>query len=166
MVYLVPKLEIKLEDVIKARQEAKTLLEEAIKARGKKPEAYVIRDVLPKTDLGLANEEWKITYTAGYTWESKVDKTLPEDNFGCFYGFQNNAADPKTLAVKFYKDVIPVEVVQVENVYTYAEPIGFFTPLVWSESEKIKVEMYGKAAGDDFPVIRGLWAELRRKIIG
>jgi len=159
-------LEITLSELIKARQEASDLLVEAIRARGKRPEEYVIRDVLPKTDLGLSNEEWKISYTAAYTWETKVNKKLPEDNFGAFYGFQNNAANPLTLAVKFYKDVIPVEVIQVENVYTYREPIGFFTPLVWSESETLKVEMYGKASGNDFPVIRGLWAELRRKVIG
>jgi len=166
MVYVIPMGEVKLEDVIAARKEATRLLTEAISARGKKPEAYVIRDILPKTDLGLANEEWKISYAAAYAWEKKVDLTLPEDKFVVFFGYFNNSATPKTLAIKFYKDVTPIEVIEVENVYTYKNnPIGFFTPLVWSESEKLTAEFYGNAVGDDTPGIRGFVAELKRKTV-
>jgi len=165
MVFIVPKDELTIEDLKKARSEAEDLLIEAIKAKGLKPEEFLIRDVLPKTDLGLTNEEWKITYTAAYTWESKVDFTLPDKKFIVFYGAGNNAANPLTTAVKFYKDVVPVEVVQIEKIYTYMEPTGYFTPLVWSETEGLKIEFYGKASGDDFPVLRGLVAELRKKVI-
>lgn len=165
MVYIIPSAEIRLEDKIAARHEAARILVNLIKARGKKPEAYVIRDILPKTDLGLENEEWKITYSAAYAWERKINLTVPEDKFVVFYGYQNNSAAPKTLAVKFYKDVTPIEVIQVENLYTYAEPIGFFTPLGWGESEGLAVEFYGNAAGDDYVVLRGLVAELRKKTI-
>ncbi len=164
--YVIPFKEVRLEDVIRAREESRNLLQEAIRARGKKPEAYVIRDILPKTDLGLANEEWKVSYTSAYAWEKKIDLTLPEDKFIVFFGYQNNAANPLTLAIKFYKDVIPIEVIQVENLYSYDEPIGFFTPVAWSESETLKIEFYGRAAGDDYPVLRGLVAELRKKTVG
>jgi len=163
--YIIPMAEIKLEDVIRARTVAVDYLKDAIKARGKSPDAYVIRDVLPKTDLGLANEEWKISYTSAYTWESKIDKTMEEDKFIVIFGYQNHSAAPKTLAIKFYKDVTPIEVIQVENLYAHEEKIGFFTPMVWSESEKIKVEFYGNAAGDDNTVFRGFVAELRRKTV-
>jgi hypothetical protein len=125
----------------------------------------VIRDILPKDDLGLTNNEWKVSYTGAYGWEAKISLTLPEDKFVAFYGYQNNSAAPKTLALKFYKDTIPVEVIQVENLYTYAEPVGFFTPMGWAESEGLKIEFYGNAAGDDYPVLRGLVAELRKKTI-
>jgi len=165
LVYVIPSAEIELKDKIAARQEASRILTDLIKARGKKPEAYVIRDILPKTDLTLTNEEWKVSYTAAYTWEKKIDVTVPEDKFIVFYGYQNNSASPKTLAIKFYKDVTPIEVIQVENLYTYMEPIGFFTPLGWGESEGLKAEFYGNAAGDDYPVLRGLVAELRKKTI-
>jgi hypothetical protein len=164
--YIIPAKELELRNVILNRETAVRKLTEAITARGKKPDAYVIRDILPKTDLGLANEEWKITYTSAYTWETKINLTLPEDKFIVIFGFQNNATNPLTLAVKFYKDVIPIEVIQVESLYTYDEPIGFFTPLVWSESETLKVEFYGRAAGDDYPVLRGFVAELKKKTVG
>jgi hypothetical protein len=37
--------------------------------------------------------------------------------------------------------------------------------MCWSESDGLKIEFYGNAAGDDYPVLRGLTAELRRKTI-
>ena len=165
MVYILPRQEIRFEEIIEARREAVRLLTESIRARGKDPGAYVIRDILPKTDLGLANEEWSITYTSAYTWEAKIDFELPEDKFVVFYGYQNNSGNPLTLALKFYKDVVPIEVIQVENLYTYNEPIGFFTPLAWSESERLKIEFYGRASGSDYPVLRGFVAELRKKTV-
>jgi len=165
VVYVIPFAEVKLDDVIKARQEAVRLLTEAIKARGKDPGAYVIRDILPKTDLGLANEEWKISYASAYAWEKKIDVTVPEDKFIVFFGYANYSATPKTLAIKFYKDVTPIEVVEVEGLYAHREKVGFFTPLVWSESEGLKVEFYGNAAGDDYVVLRGFVAELKRKTV-
>jgi hypothetical protein len=163
--WIVPARELRLETIIQARDEAVRILQDLIRTRGKDPRAYVIRDILPKTDLGLSNEEWKISYTSAYTWEDKVDKTLEEDKFLVIFGYQNNSATPKTTAIKFYKDVVPIEVVQVENLYTYDEPIGFFTPLAWSESERIKIEFYGNSAGDDYVILRGFVAELRRKTV-
>lgn len=163
--YIVPFKEVRFEDVVNARISAVNMLKDAIRARGKNPDAYVIRDVLPKTDLGLANEEWKISYASAYAWETKIDKTMEEDKFVVIFGYQNHSAAPKTLAIKFYKDVTPIAVVQVESLYAHQEKIGFFTPIVWSESEKIKVEFYGNAVGDDSAVLRGFVAELRRKTI-
>lgn len=166
MAYVIPRLEVELKDIINTRLEATRILSELIKARGKRSDAYVIRDILPKTDLGLANEEWKITYTNAYTWEAKIDKTLEDDKFIVIYGVQGKqGVTPKTLAVKFYKDITPVDVVQIENIFAYREPIGFFTPISWSESERIKVEFYGNASGDDIIVFRGFVAELRKKTI-
>ena len=163
--YVVPFKELELSTVIKARDASVQALKDAIKSRGKNPDAYVVRDILPKTDLGLANEEWKITYTTAYSWQTVISQTMPEDKFIVLYGVQLNSPVPKTLAIKFYKDVNPVEVIEVENLFTYQEPIGFFSPLVWSESETIRVDFYGNATGDDYIVLRGFVAELKRKTI-
>jgi hypothetical protein len=163
--YIIPSQELKLEDKIEARKHALDLLTSMIKARGKDPAQYVVRDILPKTDLGLAAEEWKITFTKAYEWERKVNIKLEQDKFIVFYGYQNNSAVPKTLAVKFFVDVKPIEVIQVENLYTYDEPIGFFTPLGWMENETLGIDFYGNSAGDDYPVLRGFVAELKNKTI-
>jgi hypothetical protein len=164
--YVVPFKELELATIIRARDASAQMLRDAIRARGKNPEAYVIRDILPKADLGLANEEWKISYTAPYTWETKIELTLPEDKFVVLYGVAfRRGTTPKTLAIKFYKDVNPIAVVQLENLFAFDEMIGFFGPFAWGEAETLKVEFYGNAAGDDYVVFRGFVAELKRKTI-
>jgi hypothetical protein len=163
--YVVPFKELELSTIIKARDASVQMLKEAIRARGKNPDAYVVRDILPKTDLGLTNEEWKISYTTAYAWETKINITLPEDKFIVFYGVHLNSAVPKTLAIKFYKDVNPIEVIQLENLFTFDEPIGFYGPFVWGEAETLRVDFYGNATGDDYIVLRGFVAELKRKTI-
>jgi hypothetical protein len=164
--YVVPFKELELATIIKARDASVQMLRDAIRARGKNPDAYVIRDILPKTDLGLTNEEWKIKYTSAYTWETMVNLTLPEDKFIALYGVAfKKGTTPKTLAIKFYKDVNPIAVIQVESLFAFDEMIGFFGPLVWGEAETLKVEIYGSAAGDDYVVLRGFVAELKRKTI-
>jgi hypothetical protein len=164
--YVVPFKELELRTIIQARDEAVKALRKAIEDRGKRPDAYVVRDILPKTDLGLGNEEWKISYESAYTWETKINITLPEDKFVVLFGVAfRRGATPKTLAIKFYKDVNPVEVIQIENLYAFDEPIGFYGPLVWSEAEGLRVEFYGNAAGDDYVVLRGFVAELKRKTV-
>jgi len=165
MAYIVPKNEMKFEDLLKAREASVNLLKSLIKDRGKSPDGYVIRDILPKTDLGLTNEEWKISYTAAYTWETKIDKTLEDDKFIVLYGYQNNSAVPRTTAIKFFVDVRPIEVIEVENLYTYMEPIGFFTPLGWSEGEVLRIDFIGNSTGDDYVVLRGFVAERKSKTI-
>lgn len=163
---VIPKLEVKLEDQIRVREEARNILVNLIRNRGKDPNAYVIRDLLPGTDLGFPTESWKISYTAANTWETKIDKTLEEDSFIVIFGYENYSASPKTVAIRFYKDIIPIAVVHVEHLNAYQEKVGFFTPLAWGEAEKIKIEFYGNAVGDDNIVLRGFKAELKRKTIG
>jgi hypothetical protein len=72
---------------------------------------------------------------------------------------------PKTLAIKFYKDVNPIAVVQVENLFAFDEMIGLFGPFVWGEAETLRVEFYGNADKEDYVVLRGFVAELKRKTI-
>ena len=160
MPYIVPKQELTIDDLKRYRDSALSLLEDMIRAVGKNPQDFVFRDILPKTDLGLTNEEWKITYSAAYTEETKVNKTLPENKFIVFYGYTNLASNPLTLYIRFYSGSIPVEIIQVEHVYTYLEPTGYFKPIGFREGETLKIAFYGKAAGDDYPVLRGVVAEL------
>jgi len=163
--YIVPWEELEVEDLKEKRKEALALLEEEIRAVGKSPEDFIFRDILPKTDLGLTNEEWKISYTAAYTEEKKVDVTLPGNKFIVFYGYTNNSADPKTLYVKWFDGAVPIAVVQVEKLYSYANPIGYYDPFVFREEKVLRIYFYGKAAGDDWPVLRGIVAELPKKVV-
>ena len=166
MPYAVPKEELEISDLKKYRDTALSQLESLIRSVGKDPKDYIFRDILPKTDLGLANEEWRITYTTAYAWETKVNITLPSDKFIVFYGYTNLSGSPKTVAIKFYKGAIPIELIQVENLYPYVEPVGYFKPFGYREADILKIDFYGTATGDDKPVLRGVVAELKSVTIG
>ena len=142
-IYVVPKAETTLDTVINTRKEAINALNEALRNYSKPMEQFLIRGIQPADDLGLANDEWKITYDSAYTWEEKINKDIPENQFVVFFGFLNNAADPKTLSAKFYKDISPIHMIQVEDLYGFEQPYGYFKPKVWNENETLKVEFYG-----------------------
>ena len=164
--YVIPADELEVVDLKGIRAEALELLRDLIKSVGKSPEDYDIRDVLPKTDLGLASETWKISYSAAETWEKKVDLSLPENKFIVFYGYANKSASPKTVAIKFYSGAVPIRVFQVEKIYVKEQPFGYFKPFGFKEGEKLIIEFYGKEAGDDEPMLLGFVAELKGTTLG
>jgi len=152
-------LSLKEEQVQNIRELAKSELAKAIKAKGKNPADYTITDIMPKTDLGLANEEWKHSYSAAYTEEDFVDKTLEDEKFIVIYGYTNLSPDPKTLYFKFYKGASVEKVVHVQSAYIQEVPIVYFDPQVWSEGDKMRIALYGKDTGDDYPVFLGFVAQ-------
>lgn len=154
-------LSLRPEQIQNIREVAKAALEEAIRAKGKNPADYTITDILPKTDLGLTNEEWKHTFATAYTEEDFVNKTLEDEKFIVLYGYTNLSPDPKTLYFKFYKGASVEKVVHVQAAYIQEEPIVYFDPQVWAEGDKMKIVLYGKATGDDYPVFLGLVAQVK-----
>ena len=161
MPYIVPKDELTIDDLKAYRDNALALLEKLIRSVGKHPEDFVFRDILPSKDLGFSTDEWKISYSAADTWETKVDVTLPENKFIVFYGYANKSATPKTVGVKFFSGAVPIEVIQVERLYTKDDPTGYFRPFGFKEGEELVIQFYGNATGDDEPVLLGVVAELR-----
>jgi len=147
------------------KQKAIELLQEAIRKKGKRPEDFVIRDILPSTDLGLTNEEWSISYTAAYTEEQKINQTLGDDVFLVIYGYANDYPTPKTLYVKLTKGSVPIKIIHTQAIHLQDVPMAFFEPEVWSEGETIKVSFYGNATGTDRPILLGLVAEPKEKTI-
>ena len=150
---------LKPEQVQSIRELAKAELVKAIEAKGKHPEDYTITDILPKTHLGLDSEEWKHSFTTAYEEEAFVDKTLEDEKFIVLYGYTNLSPDPKTLYFKFYKGASIDKVVHVQGLYVQEEPYAYFDPEVWSEGDRMKIMLYGKATGDDYPVFLGFVAQ-------
>ena len=158
--FVIPVDELKVEDLITLRKTSLDALRTAIASEERPVEQFIVRDILPKTDLGLSNEEWKITYSNAYTWETKIDIALPSDKFLVIYGISIPSPTPKTLAIKFWRDVSPICVVDLEKVYAYKQPIVYLPqPIVWKQKQIVKVEFYGKATGDDYVVLLGFVAE-------
>lgn len=140
------------------RETAKRMLINAILAKGKRPEDYVITEVLPKEDLGLPNEEFKYTFTAAYDEETYIDKTVDDNKFIVIYGYTNTNANPATLMMKFYNGAAINKVLHLQSIYAQQQPYVYFDPEVWSEGDNMKITVYGNAATDDNPVLLGLVA--------
>lgn len=160
-----PLASLRPEQVQSFRDTAKALLEELIRKKGKSPADYTIRDILPKTDLGLTNEEWKHTFSASYTEEDMISKTLSDDRFVVIFGYANLSPDPKTLYFKLMNGVRVEKVIHVQHIYIYEIPECYFEPVGWAEGEKITIKVYGNATGVDYPVFKGLMAEPKGETI-
>jgi len=189
MSYIVPVQELKIEDVRLIEETARlaVLSElakklgvataadiEAMKARvgvagtiQELQKTLVVREILPKTDLGLTNEEWKISYTAAYTWETKVSKLIKENTCIGFYSITNLSAVPKTLFVRLGLPGLEIAIWNWEKLYTYAENVTGYTlqPVIVLGGKTLQIDFYGNATGDDFPAVRGFLCEPKGEVI-
>lgn len=153
-----------LDTMERYREKAISLLEQMIRSKGKEPSDYVIRDILPKTDLGFAQEEWKVSYSSAYTEETLVDITLKE-KFVAIYGYTNLNPQPKTVVLKFKKGVDVLYLLNVQPLYIFEKPVCYFDPIGYGENDQMIVTGIANATGTDNPVLLGVVAELVSKTI-
>jgi len=147
------------------REEAKRKLEDAIRASGKSPADFDIAPIMPKTDLGLTNEEWKHTFSSAYTEENYVSQTLGDNVFLVLYGYTNHNSTPHTLYFELKKNQSVEKVVHVQETFSMDEPYVFFDPVVFSEGDTVTIVLYGNAAADDYPVFLGFIAKPKGHIL-
>lgn len=147
-------------DNIKAR--AIDLLKKAIAARGKNPDDFIIRDLLP-TDLGASNDEWKVSYASAYTDTTIFNTTLPEDKFIVIFGVANGDANPGTTKLKFWVGTVPARIISLQDVYVEEVPKKYFDPIIWIESQALKIEGYSNRTGDEVLIFKGYVAEPKGK---
>jgi hypothetical protein len=159
MGFIIPFEDTDLAFRTRMREEAILMLSRLVESVGKRPEDYIVRNIFPSLDLDFANDQWVISFTAPNAWEAKIDISVPENKFIVFYGYQNNSANPLTIALRFRKGTDVLEYVHVDNIYTYRYPIGFFAALGWKENEPLTIDFMGRAAGTDNPILLGLVAE-------
>jgi len=161
MGYLIPKQELTVEEIMEIETATvEKLLEIAAKQTGIAKEELVVREIMPKTDLGLTNEEWKISYTAAYTEERKVNITLPKNKFIAFFGATNLSAVPKTLYVGFATPAKRVDNWHFSKIYSYNNPVGYAKePVIFVGGKTMHLWFYGNATGDDLPELKGIVVE-------
>ena len=131
------------------RAEALRALQEAIRAKGKKPEDYDYIDLKP-TDLGFSDDVYTHSYSAATTWETLATKTLDDDNFLVIYGVYNKASTPLTVKIRFWKGSIPIREYYIDRMYVEQVPkTSLGDALVYAESDTIKIDGYASATGTD-----------------
>ena len=117
-------------------------------------EELTVREILPKTDIGLTNEYWVTPTLTGNAWANYfVDKQVADRTIIGFYGAKNLSADPKATAIRFSsgkgKTKI-VDVIQIEKIYESDMSEGFFDePIIYVAKSYMTVEVYSKAAVDE-----------------
>lgn len=142
------------------KKKAVTLLMDLIKKKGKNPEDYVVRDVLPYTDLGVGSTDvWTYTYVKATTEEDYISHTMADDRFLVVYGYANASPSPKTLYFKLKRGTVALALVDVETIHLQQTPMGYIEPEGWMEGEKITMVLYGSAAEADKVIPLCLLAE-------
>ena len=166
MTVVIPRSDLTLEKIEQLRQITIRGIEEAIKSKGKNPEDYIITDALPKEDFGLPNNEWKITYTAAYTEETKVNLKVPEDKFIGIYGVAIYSAVPITTYIKFKKGVNTLAVYELEKLFMEDVVEGYFKfPIIYRENDDMKIDFHAVKAGDEYIVLKAFVATKEKERI-
>jgi hypothetical protein len=129
----------------------------------------VVRDILPKTDLNLANEDWKETLSTANGWNTVYDFRVPDKKIIAFYGVRNIGTNPLTTAIKFAVGpggAKTKDIVNVEGLVTQKEKeVIFSTPILYEDGQYMFVQQYAKAAGTDSLVYLGFVCEPKGELI-
>jgi len=146
---------------IKATLESKVKAE--VQAKGYKD--VEVRDILPKTDLGLASDEWVVSIPSGAT-SVTVSKTLPNDTAIVFYGVALPTKDDVTVIRFRLGDAKIKEIYQVEIARALQNPIVYFEEgILYKPNEVMNIDVFAKTAGDKQVILLGVVAEPRGKTI-
>jgi hypothetical protein len=146
---------------IKANLESKVRAE--VQAKGYKD--VELRDILPKTDLGLANEAWVVSIPTGAN-SVTISKTLPNDTAIVFYGVSLPNKDDVTVIRFRLGDAKIKEVYEVEIARALQEPVVYFEEgVMYKPNEVMNIDVFAKSSGDKQVILIGVVAEPRGKTI-
>jgi len=131
----------------------------------KTAEELIVRTLTP-TDLGFLIIYSSQTITAAYDYNKTVDFTLPDDVIIAIFGIKSKLVEPLTTVLKFWKNITPLIVTQIEKIETEKiRELILETPIIWEAGERIRIDQYARATGTDEIVYLGLICEPKGKLI-
>ena len=164
--YIRPHALLEKAEIKELRRKALDALLAAVQADGNDPAGFIVRDILPHTDLGIGTvDEWVHTFSSANTEENFVDsKELGDKQYVVFYGVGIFSASPKTIVVRFKVGSAGAAgvkaVYNIEQLYVYPEIIGYFKePIVYKASDVVTITLEGRETGTEEIVLFGFWAE-------
>ena len=123
----------------------------------------VIRDLLPKTDLGATNEVWTQTLSSGNAYNNTYTPSASDKKVIGIYGVKNKATSPLTTAIKFSVGsggAIVKDIWEIESVMLEENTEGIATmPIIYDKNETITIAQYASGTGTDGIILLGLVAE-------
>lgn len=124
----------------------------------------VVREGLPNTDYGIANEVW-ITAAAltANAFNNYVNNALNQRRYSLHYGFANLSANPGVSAVRYMvgaagantMGVVPCEAMYAELIVSaYFKP-----PVLYKPGETVFIQLYARLAQIEQFVLRSMIGE-------
>jgi len=167
--YIVPRSEISYEDLGRLKTDAWNLLGASIASKGESPNNYIIRDILPNTDLGITtatNDNWVFNLTAGDN--EVVSKKLEDDTHIVFVGVAYPDTSKVVSKITFSRGKAEVlAIYQIQKLYAERDPVGYFKqPVAYSGGDTVTITL--TATADDTAeqlVLLGYLAEPKGKHI-
>ena len=123
------------------------------------PDQIVVRDILPKTDLGLSDEVWEVSLDTAGGYNKIVDVTVPSDKVLFIYGIKvpSTSMDGEISVVKIYKGNDIIDVIDLQKTYDgekYPEII-LKKYLEFLPNDTLKIDVYLKS-GVTTPVTKNI----------
>lgn len=145
------------------RQAADLLAIRASEVLGLDMTQIVVRDILPKTDLGYTNEIWaSASLTANTYTPLFTQKTLLSTQLVCFWGVIDLSPSPSLTGVSFSKGTAQTMVLaQIEAALGWTQyPFALIRPTVlYNPSDPVLIQGYVNATGVQEVVLLGFEAE-------
>ena len=166
MGYLIPAIEMTIEDVSSIKvQVIDAVMSIATRMTGLTPDQLVIRNILPKTDLGLTNEYSETPTLTANDWTNYFTRQLNNQQFMVFYAVADLSPDPKATALRFKVGsgggTKTLDVVHLEELFANSERADGYLkrPIIYKETQYVNVDVYSKAAVSEPLILRGFVVE-------
>ncbi len=159
------------EEVLRLEEDVKEkLLEEAVRRTGIPRDRWIIRDILPATDLGLATESWSFDYTAANAENRVISIQLPDRKFIIFFKVAVLDPNPAAVYVKFRTGKTGAtikDVLHLEDLYVLREPEAYLEePILYTANDWVIIDIYARATKTGERIVLGGYvAELRGETI-
>jgi len=157
----------RIQDTLRAK-----LLEKAVPAIAKTKEEIVVRNILPKTDLGYTNEEWK-TATLASGVNTVITISPLEDKVLGIYGIRYLADTGLCVTVDFYSGVgktnfrarwqIKEAITEEDREITVTE---VEKSIVYEPGEYVTIDYHMVTTGVARVELLGFLAERKERIVG
>ncbi len=128
---------------------------------------WVVRDILPSTDLGFNTDRWvnQHVFIAPNTFEQDWTRQLPVDKYVSFYGVINHTVTPTIYGIKFRQGLqgsTTIDTIQFRKLLVEDNVIGYFDRIIYRAQSVINVMLEADAAtaqyGEEFEIL-GMWCE-------
>lgn len=137
----------------------KTLEEEIIALAARetntRPDEWVVRDALPATDFGFADERWvNQRATLLNAWQSDWvlpnynGVQLPVNKYAVFYGINQNPLNPTIYGIRFRQGrtgATTIDTIQFRKVLEEDNVIGFFDRIIYRPQSVIWIDLIANA---------------------